>query len=458
MNVCVIGGSGYVGLITGVGLAALGHSVVAVDKDVDRVARLQRGESPIYEEGVDLEALVGRMVTEGRLRYTTDLPKGIEHGEVIFIAVGTPEKSNGEADLSQVIDVAEELLRYIEGYKVIVVKSTVPVGTVELVCSILQRSKVEGEDFDIVANPEFLREGKGLFDFFSPTRIVVGTGSQRAAEVMRRLYAPFLTSCPAGEQAGAAPNDGVVPRPRQDTPLVETDVASAQMIKYASNAFLATRISFINEIASICERVKADVVEVARGMGYDPRIGHEYLDAGLGFGGPCLEKDLKALLRIARDNGYEAPVLNAVLDKNEYQVKHVIARLKELTGYLLYRKIVAIFGLAFKPGTNDVRTSLSLRIIKLLAQEGAIVRAHDPVAIAEAREMQPDGVEYCEDPYEVVRHADALLLLTDWSQYRDLDYRAIKARMSMPNIIDTRNLLDKELLESAGFRWKGVGR
>jgi len=451
MNITVIGGSGYVGLITGLGLAELGNKVINVDIDSDKVELLNQGRSPIYEEGIDLEEILKRNLKAGRLEFTTDLVRGVKRAEVIFIAVGTPEKESGEADLSQVINVAEDLLKSIDNYKVIVMKSTVPVGTVELVCSILKREKVEGEDFDIVANPEFLREGKGLYDFFNPTRIVIGTNSERAKEMMRQLYAPFIGAITDVELRT------VNLELSTSVPLVETDIPSAQMVKYASNTFLATRISFINEMASICEQIGADVKEVARGMGYDPRIGHEYLEAGIGFGGPCLEKDLKALIRIAENNDYEPRFLNAVLEKNEYQVRQVIAKLKELTGYLLYRKIIAIFGLAFKGGTNDVRTSLSLRVIDQLEKEGAIIRAHDPLAIPEAKKIKP-SIEYCEDPYKAVHHADALLVLTDWPEFQELDYCRVKDLLVYPNVVDGRNLLDVRKMEELGFKYRGVGR
>lgn len=458
MKICVVGGSGYVGFITGLGLAELGNKVINVDIDSDKVELLNQGRSPIYEEGIDLEEILKRNLKAGRLEFTTDLERGVKRAEVIFIAVGTPEKESGEADLSQVINVAEDLLRSIDNYKVIVMKSTVPVGTVELVCSILKREKVEGEDFDIVANPEFLREGKGLYDFFNPTRIVIGTNSERAKEIMRQLYAPFISQRPNPEPGTLNVELRTTNLElRTDVPIVETDIPSAQMVKYASNTFLATRISFINEMASICEQIGADVKEVARGMGYDPRIGHEYLEAGIGFGGPCLEKDLKALIRIAENNDYEPRFLNAVLEKNEYQVRQVIAKLKELTGYLLYRKIIAVFGLAFKAGTNDVRTSLALRVIDQLQDLGAEIHAHDPQAIPEAKELKPD-IEYFKDPYEAVRHADALVILTDWPEYRELDYRRVKDLLANPNVVDGRNLLDVRKMEELGFKYRGVGR
>lgn len=450
-------------IVTVEDVKALLAKVEAEDQEKDSEATERKGEEGsalIYEEGIDLNEVLKRNLDQGRIAFTSDLKRGVEHAQVIFIAVGTPEKENGEADLSQVIQVAEDLLKYMDSYKVIVVKSTVPVGTVELVCSILRREKEEGRDFDIVANPEFLREGKGLYDFFHPTRIVIGASSERAREIMRQLYAPFIS--PKFNVQGSEGFE--VARELRTTDyehktsvsLVLTSIASAQMIKYASNAFLATRISFINEIASICERVGADVKEVAKGMGYDPRIGHEYLEAGIGFGGPCLEKDLKALIRIAENNGYEPRLLNAVLEKNEYQVRQAITKLKELTGYLLYRKIIAVFGLAFKAGTNDVRTSLSLRVIDQLEKEGAIIRAYDPVAVSEAKEIKPN-IEYHEDPYKAVHHAEALLILTDWPEFRKLDWGKIKERMASPNLVDGKNLLEPRKMQELGFAYRGVG-
>jgi len=450
MKICVVGGSGYVGFITGLGLAELGNSVINVDIDNDKVAMMNAGTSLIYEEDIDLSQVLQKNLDAGRIEFTTDLQRGVNHGEVIFIAVGTPEKENGEADLSQVIGVAEEIVDYIDRYKVLVMKSTVPVGTVELIGSILSRRKQEGQDFDIVANPEFLREGKGLYDFFNPTRIVIGTNSEKARHTMRQLYSPFLSG-----SSYKLPTTGY--GPRADTPLVQTDLASAQMIKYASNTFLATRISFINEIAGLCERIGADVKEIARGMGYDDRIGHKYLEPGIGFGGPCLEKDLKALIKISENNDYQPNFLRAVLEKNEHQIRQVVNKVKELAGYPMYRKIIAVFGLAFKASTNDVRTSLALRIIDQLQDLGAEIHAHDPQAIPEAKELKPD-IEYFEDPYETVRHADALVILTDWPEYRELDYRRVKDLLAYPNVIDGRNLLDAKRMEELGFNYRGMGR
>jgi len=451
MRITVVGGAGYVGLITALGFAELGHYVCAIDISKDKVERLQAGRSPIYEDGVDLDGVIKRNLGSKRISFTTDFSEGARHAEVMFIAVGTPQDARGQADLSQVIEVAQGLLEKIDGYKVIVIKSTVPVGTVELVCDVLNRSLREGEDYDIVSNPEFLREGQGLCDFFNPARIVVGARSDRAREVMRQLYAPFLAS----EAISAAPETGGL-CPHPPVPYLETGITSAQMIKYASNAFLATRVSFINEIASICERVGANVAEVAKGMGHDPRIGQAYLQAGIGFGGPCLEKDLSALTRIAEANDYEPELLRAVLEKNEAQVRQVVRKLKDALGYLLYGKVIAVLGLAFKPGTNDVRTSLALRIIDLLTGEGAVVRAHDPVAIPEARELRPN-VEYYDDPYEALQGVHALVILTGWQHFQELDFERIKGLMCAPYVIDGCNLLSKENLRDLGFNYVGVG-
>ena len=448
-NVCVVGGAGYVGLITGLGFAEIGHNVTNVDVDRERIESLEAGVSDVHEKG--LPSILRRNLDAQRLRFSTDLGEAVASSQVVFIAVGTPSREDGQADLSPVVHVAEELEQYVSSYKVIVIKSTVPVGTVELIQGMLSREKSEGKDFDIVANPEFLREGKGLYDFFYPDRIVIGAHSARARDIMRELYEPVIQNRIAWKENGQRPERlGPVP-------VVETDLASAQMIKYASNAFLAARVSFINEIAGLCEKVGSDVAEVCRGMGYDPRIGHTYMRAGPGFGGPCLEKDLRALIKIAEVNRYEPQLLRAVLERNERQIEDVLAKVKQIAGYLLYKKIVAVFGLSFKAGTNDVRNSLPLKIIERLEQEGAVVRAHDPIAIPEAQAIKP-RTTYCESPYEAVHGADALMILTDWPCFRELDYSAIKREMSSPNIIDALNLLDVEELRSLGFTCLGIGR
>lgn len=448
MKVTVIGGAGYVGVVTSVGLAHIGHEVVAVDVDQGRVALLQSGQSPIHEEG--LQGLLRDCLGAGRIRFTTGLKDAVRQGEVIFIAVGTPTRDDGHADLSQVIQVAEHLAEYIDRYKVVVVKSTVPVGAVELVRSILSRRLVEGEHFDVVSNPEFLREGKGLVDFFHPDRIIIGTSSPRARTALRRLYAPILARRVKWHVLGAT-----VDRERP-VPLIETDLTSAQMIKYAANAFLAMRISFINEIAGLCERVHADVREVSRGLGHDVRIGLAYLEAGLGFGGPCLEKDLRALLRIAAEVQYEPRLLRATLERNELQVREALNHIKQMTGYLLYKRIVAIFGLAFKSGTSDVRNSRALRLIQELLAEGAIVQAYDPIAVAAAKTAQPNAI-YFDDPLKAARNAEILVIATDWREFRNLDFAALRTRMAQPRILDARNLLDGRQLAALGFQYKGIG-
>ena len=446
-NVCVIGGAGYVGLITGLGLSELGHHVINLDIDQDRIARLQSGDCPIYETGI--VPLLRRSLDNCSIEFTTDFGAAVRPSQVVFIAVGTPSLTDGQADLSQMRSVALQLADHLDGYKLIVIKSTVPVGTLELLRSCLSRDKKEGRDFDLAVNPEFLREGNGLHDFFFPDRIVIGASSENALRLMRSLYQPLILRQVSWE------NDE--PRPDDPVPVVETDPASAQMIKYSSNAFLAARISFINEIAELCGRVGADIGEVSRGMGYDPRIGHDYLQPSLGFGGPCLEKDLHALISLAQGNGHEPQLLNAVLARNERQTVGVIAKLKELCGEALDQKTLAVFGLAFKAGTNDVRNSPTLRVVDYLVKEGALIRAYDPVAIPEARAVRPDIV-YCDDPYQAVEGADALLVLTEWPSFNDLDYARIKESMAFPRILDGRNLLDQNAITALGFTYAGIGR
>lgn len=446
MRVAVIGGSGYVGLITSLGLAELGHHVIGVDIDHAKVEMLQAGRLPFFEAGA--ESVLQRTLEAGHLRFTTDLAASVRRSEVVFITVATPASENGDADVSQVESVASELRRHFHGYTVVVVKSTVPVGTVERVARIIGEAKREGAEFDVVANPEFLREGEGLFNFLWPDRIVIGARSERARRTMRALYQPIITRrVPWPPRMADASADPVA--------VVETDLASAQMIKYASNAFLATRIAFIDEIAWLCEEAGADVKDVALGMGYDPRIGHSYLQAGLGFGGPCLEKDLRALVNHRERNGEPGKLLSVVLEHNEDQIARVLARVKELAGSL-QGTTIAVFGLAFKAGTDDLRNSLALRVIEHLERERAVVRAYDPAAVATARALRPT-LACSDNPYDAVRGAAALLILTDWPQFRVLDYRRIRGLMARPCIVDPRNLLDAPTLERLGFTYGGIG-
>jgi UDPglucose 6-dehydrogenase len=455
MNVCVVGGAGYVGLVTGVGLAQIGHQVIAIDIDSERVHALNAGQSPIYDEGID--ELLARNVESGRIRFTTDFDEAVAAGDFVFVAVGTPSQADGQADLSQVIQVAEGIRPLLDRHKIVVLKSTVPVGTMDLVRKILSEGNEEGRDFDIVSNPEFLREGKAVRDFFEPDRIVIGASSADALKAMRDLYAPLINRDPA--IAGITRELGIGGDAAIQTPIpvVETDVASAQMIKYASNAFLATRISFINEVAWICERVGADVREVSRGMGYDPRIGHAYLQAGLGFGGPCLDKDTRALIKIAEGNGYEPGLLRSVLERNERQVEDVVAKVKFMIGHLLYHRTIAVFGLTFKAGTNDLRDSLAVKVVSQLRGEGANVRAHDPMDFSKSTEAGLDTC-YTADPYEAVTGADALMILTDWPEFLSLDYERIRGLMTSPAIVDARNMLDAAEMASIGFSYVGIGK
>jgi len=428
----VIGGTGYVGLVTATGLAELGHQVVAVDIDRERVENIYRGVMPIYEVGLD--ELVKKNLGEGRLRFTLSIEEGAREAEILFIAVGTPSRDDGEADLSQVIVVAEDLVRVMKGYCIIAIKSTVPVGTFEMVTNIFTaQGMIKGRDYDLVSNPEFLREGKAVYDFFHPDRVVVGGDSLEAIEKVASLFAPL------------------------NAPLIKTSVRNAQMIKYASNVFLATRISFINEIAHICEHVGADVVEVARGMGYDQRIGHSYLEAGIGFGGPCLIKDLKALIKMAENYGYEANFLREVHEKNEHQIRSIVVKVKKALGWVLYGKTVGILGLTFKAGTDDVRTSLSIRIIEALEREGAQVRAYDPKGMEQASRLLPD-LNLVADPYQAAEGSDALLILTGWEEFRNLDLERIKSLLRSPVVVDGVNLLDPAVLRGMGFTYLAVGR
>lgn len=449
MNICVIGGAGYVGLVTGLCLSQLGHQVINVDVDRDRISMLQAGECPIYEKG--LASILNHNLDAERIQFSTELARSVTSSQIVFIAVGTPSQDDGRVDLTQITEVAQGLVACLDDYKLLVMKSTVPVGTIDLIRTILGQHKREGSDFDIVVNPEFLREGHGLQDFFYPARIVIGTDSDKAGEIIRDLYQPILSGKPPW------PEDGAKPVNTEPVSVIETDLVSAQMIKYASNAFLATRISFINEIAGLCEKIGADVKEVVRGLSDDSRIGNSYMQAGIGFGGPCLEKDLRALIKIAEGDDYQPRLFQAVMDRNDEQIGALIAKLKQLVGSSLQGITVAILGLAFKAETNDVRNSLALRAVDRLEQEGAVIRAHDPVANSDARAVKPD-LMYCDDPYQAASGADALLILTEWHCFRNLDYSRIKSLMKSPCIVDGRNLLEPSLLTSLGFSYLGVGR
>lgn len=430
MNLCVIG-TGYVGLVTGTVFADLGNNVICCDKDTAKIDMLVRGEMPIYEPG--LEEMVKRNVEDRRLSFTTDLGRAIRDSEIIFIAVGTPPGSDGYADLSAVKDVAKIIARNLDRYKVIVNKSTVPVGTGDLVRQIIDINKVRPDvEFDVVSNPEFLREGNAINDTLYPDRIVIGAPSQNVAMRILELYAPL------------------------ERPMIITDVYSAEMIKYASNAFLATKISFINAIANICELSNADVVQVAKGMGLDKRIGSEFLNAGLGYGGSCFGKDASCLLTTAQKLGYDFTLLASVIEINAAQPKRFVDRMRRVLGGLEDRKI-AVLGLAFKPNTDDLRDAKSLEIIAALLADKAEVRAYDPIAMPNTRKVFPQ-IAYAENPYDAVAGADAVVIVTEWNEFKFLDLARVKETMAQPIIFDGRNIYDPERMRRLGFDYYCVGR
>lgn len=445
MKIVIIGGAGYVGLITGVGFAELGHDVVAVDRDVERVKALSNGECHIYEPPL-AEALV-RSLESGRIRFESDLAGSVGTPDVVFVAVGSPEGVDGHTDLSQIESLIEPLASSLHLPSVVVVKSTVPVGVVSSMHAQFAKA-VSGDELpvEVIVNPEFLSEGQGLFDFMNPTRIVIGGGSDSARALMRELYEPFTTDSPSQDGPTAS---GV--------PLIETSIPEAQMIKYAANAYLATRVTFINEVANICERVGANVETVVHGLGIDPRIGTDYFSPGIGFGGPCLEKDLKSLVGFSNRYGHASSMFQTILELNERQVDSIVEKTRTAVGGKLQGADIAVLGLAFKAQTNDVRSSLSLRIIEKLLDTGAVVRAHDPVAIPEARELLP-SVEFFDDPYDTAEQAVVALVLTEWPEYGDLDLDKLGSKMSQRQIVDGRNVIDPARAIAANFTYVSVGR
>ena len=427
MKICLVG-TGYVGLVTGACFADLGHDVTCVDVVAEKVEKLRGGQIPIHEPG--LEEVVQRGLEAGRLRFTTDLGEGVRNAQFIFICVPTPPAEDGSADLSHVEQAAVQITQHIGDYKVIVNKSTVPIGSSRVVERIIRERLPAQIEFDVASNPEFLREGSAVFDFMHPDRVVIGTGSERAAGLLTELYRPL----------GA--------------PLIVTDSATAEMIKYAANAFLATKISYINAISNICDAVGADVKDVALGMGYDARIGFEFLRPGPGFGGSCLPKDCRALISLAEKNGYDFGLLRGVLQVNDAQRGVITAKVERLLGGL-EGKLIGVWGLAFKPNTDDIRYSPSLAVIEDLRSRGARVRAYDPAVHADA---DFDGVERATGPLEAIEGADALLLLTEWNEFRWLDFGRVRGAMMSPIVVDARNFLDPHLLRQLGFTYEGVGR
>ncbi|MEW6682091.1 MAG: UDP-glucose/GDP-mannose dehydrogenase family protein [Nitrospirota bacterium] len=432
MNICMVG-TGYVGLVTGACFAEFGVSVICVDADSAKVDRLRRGEVPIYEPG--LSELVQKGVREGRLSFTTDTAEAVRQSLVIFIAVGTPPRGDGSADLSAVETVAETIARHMNGYKVIVTKSTVPVGTGDRLRAIIGKSQTERVNFDVASNPEFLREGAAIEDFMRPNRVVIGAESDHAVAILRDLYRPLYLI---------------------ETPIVITDIATAEMIKYASNAFLATKVSFINEIANLCERVGADVHQVARAMGLDGRIGSKFLHPGPGYGGSCFPKDVVALLALAKRNEYDFHILSAVDAANHRHRDLMIAKIQRAVGNLSGTTL-ACLGLSFKPNTDDIREAPALTILPALQKLGASIRAYDPAAMAHAQAALP-GVALCADPYETMTGCDAVILMTEWNQFRNLDLERVKTLLRRPTFIDLRNVYDPRRMKELGFTYVGVGR
>jgi UDPglucose 6-dehydrogenase len=444
MKITIIGGGGYVGLITAVGFARLGHDVVAVDINEKAVASLSAGTSPIHEAGLDVALKAA--LADGKVRFTTSTDDGVPGAQLVFVTVGTPPHPDGSPDLSALRAVTADLSRTLDANTVVAIKSTVPVGSLGEMQSTFETHSFSG--VELVANPEFLSEGSALRDFDHPSRIVVGATSERARALMRELYAPFIEG---GEQLN--PDMDI----SRSVPYVETGIEDAQIIKYASNAFLATRISFVNEIAAICEQLGADVRNVTEGLGMDPRIGSGYLSPGIGFGGPCLEKDLQALTYSAALAGYHANFLEATLRRNEDQVTLVANRARTLLGDNLSGKRIAVLGLAFKAGTNDVRTSLSVRIIDRLLNLGVSVVGHDPVAIDEARSLLP-SIDYADSAYAAAQDADLIMLLTDWPEYAQLDWSRMAAAARGRVVFDGRNTLDPSTCTDAGLDYHGIGR
>ena len=428
-QICIIG-AGHVGLVTGACFAQLGNKVVCVDDDLKKLENLRQGVMPFYEPGLD--EMVHRNLASGRLVFASAAAEGIRSSEIVFICVGTPQHPGGEADLSYVEAAAKRIAECLDSFKVIVEKSTVPVKAGVWVARTIRLFNRIDAQFAVVSNPEFLREGKAIDDFMKPDRIVLGVDNPLAEQTMREIYSPLKA------------------------PFVVTSIETAEVIKHACNGFLALKISYANAIAAICEKVGADVVKVAEGMGYDHRIGRAFLDAGAGYGGYCFPKDVAALIRIAEDAGYDFEILKAVQNVNEFQCRQIIKKAKGLL-WNLNNKTIGILGLSYKPDTDDMREAPAVRIIKLLQAEGAHIKAYDPQAMNNARELLKN-VAFCRDAYDAAQGADALILVTEWDEFRKLDLPRLKTLLCTPFIIDGRNLFDPVLLREMGFIYQGVGR
>jgi UDPglucose 6-dehydrogenase len=458
MRVCVIG-TGYVGLVTGACLAHIGHDVICVDNNETKVKLMASGQSPIHEPG--LPEIMQSAIAQNHIRFTTDIAAGVKHGEILFIAVGTPSLPDGQSDTRYVEAVARSIGSHLNGgYKVIVNKSTVPIGSGDWVRMIVLDGMAESQatenpidvksnlpEFDIVSNPEFLREGVAVYDTFNPDRIVLGSTSDRALTLMERLYTDIIN------RKFANPENQNLPT----VPIVKTDISSAEMIKYAANAFLAVKISFINEIANICDRVGADVTEISRGIGLDSRIGQKFLQAGIGWGGSCFAKDVSALIHTAGDYGYSTEILKSAVKVNQQQRLVILEKLQQVLK-ILKGKTIGLLGLTFKPDTDDMRDAPSLTLIDQLNRLGTRVKAYDPIVSQSGMRDGLSNVIVETDPERLADSCDALVLVTDWKQFKDLDYAKMSKLMNNPVIIDARNFLDRSHLEAAGFKYVGIGR
>ncbi|MCD6295860.1 MAG: UDP-glucose/GDP-mannose dehydrogenase family protein [Deltaproteobacteria bacterium] len=432
MKIAIIG-TGYVGLVTGACLAEGGNDVICVDINAEKVGKLKQGKLPFYEPG--LEELVTRNEKEERLRFTTSIEEGVQNSLLIFIAVGTPPNDDGSSDLSAIFAVAEGIGKAINGYKIVITKSTVPVGTTRRIKEII--SGLIEQQFDVVSNPEFLKEGNAVNDFMKPDRVVIGAEDVRVAEIIKELYAPFV---------------------RTEKPIIVMGIESAEMTKYTANALLATKISFMNEIANLCEQVGADVTNVRKGIGADKRIGYQFLFPGVGYGGSCFPKDVKALIKIAESNGYELKIAKVVDEVNSAQRERFFQKIYNHFDSHLERKKIAVWGLAFKPGTDDMREAPSIEIINKLLEHGAEVRAHDPKANGTAKAIFGEQITYFINSYDSLQNADALVLITEWPEFRNPDFEKMKELMKNPVVFDGRNIYNPVKLREMGFTYYGVGR
>jgi len=431
MKITIIG-TGYVGLVTGTCFSETGNDVVCVDNNNEKIACLNQGKVPIYEPGLD--ELIKRNVKEGRLRFTSDIKSAIENALFVFICVGTPPREDGSADLSYVWTVARDISTYMTGYRIVVTKSTVPVGTTEKVREIIDGGTKE--QFDVASNPEFLKEGTAIDDFMKPDRIIIGTDDPRVEELMKELYSPFV---------------------RTGKPILAMDIRSSELTKYAANAMLATRISFMNEMANLCKKIGADVAKVRIGMGSDPRIGSSFLFPGVGYGGSCFPKDVRAIVEVSREFGYEMKILPMVEEVNNLQKSVLADMVLEYFDGDIKNKKIAVWGLSFKPQTDDMRDAPSLVIIDRLLKEGAVVCAYDPVAMAETRKVFSDRIFYGERNYDVLQDAEALLVITEWNEFREPDFERIASLMKRPVIFDGRNIYGSKKLKKKGFDYFGIG-